>query len=83
LTLNESIANDTTLDRFGALGCAVGRGPRLAPGEPAVERNSFAEVARGGRLSEAIRRLNPALPGEARAAVANGAPDQTNQRQNR
>ena len=50
-------------------------GPQLAPGEPAAEsacaspadrRDSFGEVVLVGRLREAIRRLNPAIPEEAR-----------------
>ena len=51
---------------FGELGYAVGHGPHLAPGEPAAERDSFGDVVLVGRLREAIRRLNPAIPEEAR-----------------
>ena len=51
---------------FELLGYAVGHGPHLAPGEPAAERDSFGEVVLVGRLREAIRRLNPAIPEEAR-----------------
>ena len=65
MTLNESIVEDAALDRFGELGYAVGHGPHLAPGEPAAERDSFGEVVLVGRLREAIRRLNPAIPEEA------------------
>jgi len=39
---------------------------RIAPGEPAAERDSFSEVVLVGRLREAIRRLNPGIPEEAR-----------------
>ena len=51
------------------------RAAELAPGEPAAEpacaghadrRESFGEVVLLGRLRKAIRRLNPAIPGEAR-----------------
>ena len=59
------------------LGYAVGHGPHLAPGEyaggtltPALshgERDSYGEVVLVGRLREAIRRLNPAIPEEASA----------------
>jgi len=38
----------------------------MAPGEPAVERDSFGEVVLVRRLREAIRRLNLAIPEEAR-----------------
>ncbi len=66
MSLNESIVEDAALEWFGELGYAVGHGPHLAPGEPATERDSFAEVVLVGRLREAIRRLNPAIPEEAR-----------------
>jgi type I restriction enzyme R subunit len=66
MSLNESIVEDAALTWFGELGYAVGHGPQLAPGEPAAERDSFSEVVLVGRLREAIRRLNPAIPAEAR-----------------
>jgi len=50
-------------------GLCGGHGPHLAPGEPAAERESFSEVVLLGRLREAIRRLYPAIPEEARAAI--------------
>ena len=62
MSLNESIVEDAALEWFGELGYAVGHGPQLAPGEPAAERESFGEVVLVGRLREAIRRLNPAIP---------------------
>ena len=64
--LNESIVEDAALEWFGELGYAVGHGPHLAPGEPAAERGSFGEVVLIDRLRDAIRRLNPAIPEEAR-----------------
>jgi type I restriction enzyme R subunit len=66
MSLNESIVEEAALEWFGELGYAVGHGPQLAPGEPAAERDSFSEVVLVGRLREAIRRLNPAIPEEAR-----------------
>jgi type I restriction enzyme R subunit len=66
MSLNESIVEDAALEWFGELGYAVGHGPHLAPGEPAAERDSFSEVVLLGRLREAIRRLNPAIPEDAR-----------------
>jgi type I restriction enzyme R subunit len=66
MSLNESIVEDAALTWFGELGYAVGHGPQLAPGEPAAERDSFGEVVLVGRLREAVRRLNPAIPQEAR-----------------
>jgi type I restriction enzyme R subunit len=62
MSLNESIVEDAALEWFGELGYAVGHGPQLAPGEPAAERDAFSEVVLVGRLREAIRRLNPAIP---------------------
>ena len=92
MSLNESIVEDAALEWFGELGYAVGHGPHLAPGEPAAERDSFGEVVLVGRLREAIRRLNPAIPEEAsacasphadrRATVADFATAQTERRLN-
>jgi type I restriction enzyme R subunit len=62
MSLNESIVEEAALEWFGELGYAVGHGPHLAPGEPAAERDSFGDVVLVGRLREAIRRLNPAIP---------------------
>ncbi len=66
MSLNESIVEDAALEWFGELGYAVGHGPHLAPGEPAAERDSFGEVVLVGRLRAALRRLNGAIPVEAR-----------------
>jgi type I restriction enzyme R subunit len=69
--LTESVVEDAALSWFGELGYAVGHGPQLAPGEPAAERGGFGEVVLVGRLREAIRRLNPAIPEEERATIRN------------
>ncbi len=66
MSLNESIVEDAALAWFGELGYAIAHGPELAPGEAAAERDSFAEVVLLGRLRDAIRRLNPSIPEEAR-----------------
>lgn len=63
---NESIVEDAALSWFGELGYAIGHGPHLAPGEPSAERDSFGDVVLAGRLREAIWRLNPAMPEDAR-----------------
>jgi len=74
MSLNESIVEDAALTWFAELGYAVGHGPKIAPGEPAAERDSFGEVvhfrfaqtltpafSHGEKEKrEAIRRLNPA-----------------------
>jgi hypothetical protein len=62
MSLNESMVEEAALEWFGELGYAVAHGPHLALGEPAAERDSFGEVVLAGRLREAIRRLNPAVP---------------------
>ena len=83
MSLNESIVEDAALEWFGELGYAVGHGPHLAPGEPATERDSFGEVVLVGRLREAVRRLNPAIPGEARATIRQSRRVQIERRTNR
>ena len=62
MSLNESTVEAAAIEWFVELGYAFGHGPQLAPGEPAAERDSFGEVVLVGRLREAIRRLNPAIP---------------------
>ena len=69
MSLNESIVEDAALTWLRELGYSVGRGPHLAPGEPAAARDSFGEVVLVGRLREAIWRLNVAIPEEARATI--------------
>jgi len=65
MSLNEAIVEEAALSWFDELGYAVGTGPEIAPGEPASERTSFAEVILIGRLQDAIQRLNPQIPREA------------------
>ena len=44
MRLNESIVEDAALGWFGEeLGYAVGHGPKMTPGEPTVQRDSFGE----------------------------------------
>ena len=64
--LSESMVEEAALGWFQELSYAVLPGPQLAPGEPAAERESFSDVVLVGRLREAIRQLNPAIPEEAR-----------------
>jgi len=66
MSLNESHIEEATLEWLGELGYAIGHGPDMAPGESASERDSFSDVVLKGRLREAIHRLNPAIPEEAR-----------------
>jgi type I restriction enzyme, R subunit len=66
MNLNESTVEQAALQWLGELGYAIGHGPEMAPGEEAAERGSFSEVVLVGRLRDAIRRLNPAIPEDAR-----------------
>ncbi len=66
MTLNEALIEEAALGWFQELGYVVLPGPQLAPGEPAAERESFSDVVLVGRLREAIRQLNPAIPDDAR-----------------
>jgi type I restriction enzyme R subunit len=66
MSLTESIVEEAALTWFGEMGYAVGNGPQTAPGEPAAERDSFGEVVLAGRLREALLRINPAIPEDAR-----------------
>ncbi|MBU6176088.1 MAG: DEAD/DEAH box helicase, partial [Planctomycetes bacterium] len=66
MPLNESIVEDAALTWFGELGYSVLHGPQLAPGESSTERHSFGEVVLAGRLRDALQRLNPNVPEEAR-----------------
>ena len=66
MSLNESTVEDAALEWLGALGYAIGHGPDMAPGEPAAERASFADVVLVARLRAAILRLNRLVPEDAR-----------------
>ena len=50
MILNESHVEEAALGLLAELGYAIGHGPRMAPGEPAAERRSFADVVLPGRL---------------------------------
>jgi type I restriction enzyme R subunit len=66
MTLNESTVEHAALEWFEQLDYAIGHGTDFAPSEISSERDSFAEVVLPGRLRDAIGRLNPTIPGEAR-----------------
>jgi type I restriction enzyme R subunit len=65
-SLTESGVEEAALSWFGELGYAVTHAPHLAPGEITAERSSFGDVVLVNRLREAIARLNPAIPSDAR-----------------
>ncbi|HYE37088.1 type I restriction endonuclease subunit R [Methylocaldum sp.] len=64
--LTESVVEEAALTWFESLGYTILHGPDIAPGEPAAERDSYAQVLLEGRLREALARLNPQLPASAR-----------------
>jgi very-short-patch-repair endonuclease len=72
MSLNESIVEDAALEWFGELGYSCLGAEALTPAlslrgfAAQGERESYSEVVLVGRLREAIRRLNPAIPEEAR-----------------
>ena len=66
MSLNEATVEDAALGWFKDLGYAVGHGPDMAPNEAAAERASFGDVVLVGRLRDAVWRLNPGIPEEAR-----------------
>ena len=65
-SFNESTVEDAALSWFDELGYSVASGPELAPGEAAAERASFGDVVLAKRLRDAIDRLNPKIPADAR-----------------
>ncbi len=66
MSLKESVVEEAALDWLVGLRYAIAHAPHLAPGEIATERDSFSDVVLVGRLREAIARLNPAIPNDAR-----------------
>jgi type I restriction enzyme, R subunit len=65
-SLSETVVEDAALSWFKDLNYAVAHAPHLAPGEIASERSSFGDIVLSGRLRNAIARLNPAIPSDAR-----------------
>jgi type I restriction enzyme R subunit len=64
--LTESAVEEAALTWLGDLGYQIKLGPEIAPGELFAERASYGEVVLKDRLREALARLNPAIPAEAR-----------------
>lgn len=65
MTLNESHVEEAAVEWFEELGYSIGHGPHMAQGEPASERQSFADVILVDRLKVAIQQFNPRMPVEA------------------
>ena len=66
-SFSESVVEEAALEWFEGLGYSVLGGPEIAFGEPAAERcdPEYRDVILGGRLRQALARLNPGLPPEA------------------
>jgi len=64
--LNESDVELASLSWFQELGYETLYGPEISPGEAGAERESFSDVLLLERLRDAIDRLNPDIPADAR-----------------
>ncbi|MCX7423804.1 MAG: type I restriction endonuclease subunit R, partial [Planctomycetia bacterium] len=64
--LTESELELACLEWFQRLDYATLFGPEIGPGQAGAERGSWGDVVLVGRLREAIDRLNPKIPAEAR-----------------
>ena len=62
---DESVVEQAALAWLESVGWQVRNGAEMAPGEPAAERDDYAQVVLAQRLRDALWRLNPALPAEA------------------
>jgi type I restriction enzyme R subunit len=65
-SLNEATVENTALSWFADLDYEVRHGEEIAPGGSAAERDSYAQVLLVGRLRDAVERLNPDIPAQAR-----------------
>jgi len=72
-SLYESHVEEATLEWFGQLGYSTACGEDIAPEGTHAERESFGDVLLIQRLRDAIDRLNPTIPEEAREAVLRDA----------
>jgi Type I site-specific restriction-modification system, R (restriction) subunit and related helicases len=62
-TFTESEVEEAALAWFAGLGYTVLSGPEIAPGEVGEERTDYHQPFLLGRVRDALRRINPALPG--------------------
>ncbi len=68
-TFTESMLEDAALNWLENLGYTVLHGPDIAPDGTAPERGNYGEILLENRLRDAIARLNPHLPPDARQEV--------------
>ncbi len=66
MSLNESHVEEAAISWFSSLEYGLRYGPNMAPGETHAERDALGDVVLKARLTEALAKLNPAIPGEAR-----------------
>lgn len=64
-SFNESTVEQAALAWLEGAGWQVRNGAEIAPGEPAAERDDYAQPILDRRLRDALARINPALPAEA------------------
>lgn len=64
--MNESIAEAALMEWLGSVGYQTILGGEIAPGMPRAERDDYREVVLRERLRQAIDRLNPDVPQNAR-----------------
>jgi type I restriction enzyme, R subunit len=64
-SFTESVVEQAVLAWLESLGWEFVSGSAIAPGEPAAERETWAEVVLKTRLHDALARLNPRLSAEA------------------
>ena len=64
--LDESVVEEAALSWFKELNYSVANASHFAPDEIAMERTSFADALLVGRLRDAIARINPTIPSDAR-----------------
>ena len=65
-TITEDTVEQLAIEWFQSMGYLHMDGRTIAPGEAAAERDSFKDVVLERRLRDAIERLNPQIPSEAR-----------------
>ncbi len=65
-SFTESEVEAAALELLSGLGYKILYGPDIAPDGTSPERQSYSEIALTERLRDAIDRLNPDIPKEAR-----------------
>jgi type I restriction enzyme R subunit len=65
----ESVVEEAALEWLSELGYEIAYGFICGPDGPSPERDAYHDVLLGGRLDQAVARLNPTLPPEALATA--------------